>query len=403
MNRFHVSFCTLAAAFSGFADTTFESAPFPCALDLDPVWEIESTDVKPLMYSAQGWDYEPVDRGVTAGITAQSGAFEDGRWVPSESDPETVASGLTDRGTCDWNAKACKAAAYQVVHRVSSESPLTLKTDLTAYFVFTDKGKVASSERLAVTAPVTHDFTVVNDIGNPWKYIGGNGEGMKSADGLETGESSALAFSIYGEGAFSFDYTSANGSLAVYVDDVLVETVPVAADWVSKSYDVASGVGTHLVRLVFTSAGADALAQVNVVKWLKDASADYDEDESGLVRVDLREGVRVLVAYEDRMPFTYSHTNFTGLAGATVAAVAKVSVVELTGSDPDVSTWTDEVPGTAKTLVERAGEGLVPCRLTSGVWKATFEIFEGGTLLRTETAILDFRTFHPRGFEVIIR
>lgn len=400
MNRSLVSFCVLAVALSGLADTTVESAAFPCALDLDPVWVIESKDVSPLMYSAQGWDCEPVDRGVTVGITAQAGSFEEGKWMPAESDPEVIASGLADRGTCNWDAKASKAAVCQVVHKVSSNSPLTINSDLIAYFVFTDKGKAASSERLAVTAPVTHEFAVANDADNPWAYIGGDGEGMRSADGLAVGVASTLAFTISGKGAFSFDCTAAGGLLAVYVDDGLVETVSAADDWTPKSYDVA--LGAHRVRLVFTPAGAGALAQVNGVRWRKD-DATYDETEFGVVRVDLREGVRVLVEYEDRMPFTYSHTNFTGFAGASAAAVAKVSVVELTGEGPDVSTWTDEIPGTAKTLVERAGEGLVPCRISGGVWKATFEVFENATLIRTETAILDFRRFKARGFALFLR
>ena len=80
-------------------------------------------------------------------------------------------------------------------------------------------------------------------------------------------------------------------------------------------------------------------------------------------------------------------------------SVASVRVVQVTGAGDDVSQWTTEVAGTAKTLVaEKQGEGAVKWKhVQQGVWKADLVITTGGVEAYRETRILDLRKYVGQG------
>ena len=70
---------------------------------------------------------------------------------------------------------------------------------------------------------------------------------------------------------------------------------------------------------------------------------------------------------------------------------ARISVVQLTGEDEDIANWTEEVPGTAKTLSDRAGEGAVDWYARPGVWRVSLDLMYEGGIFHTETAVYDMR------------
>ena len=86
------------------------------------------------------------------------------------------------------------------------------------------------------------------------------------------------------------------------------------------------------------------------------------------------------------------------------AFAARITLMQVTGEGDDVSAWTDEVPGTAKTLVQSAATGEVAWYPKAGVWKATFDlIFQGNIHFHTETVVFDLRDFHETGTSIVIR
>ena len=105
------------------------------------------------------------------------------------------------------------------------------------------------------------------------------------------------------------------------------------------------------------------------------------------------------------LPFTYSSTNWIGdVVGVSAASVARVALVQLTGDDDDVTTWT-EVPGTASVLVnDVVGEGEKVARWNpkDGVWKATFDILNGNSSIHQETAFFDLRSL-AKGMLIIFK
>ena len=80
-------------------------------------------------------------------------------------------------------------------------------------------------------------------------------------------------------------------------------------------------------------------------------------------------------------------------------------VVQVTGAGDDVSQWTEEVAGTAKTLVaEKQGEGAVKWKgVQQGVWKAELVIETNGSEPYRETRILDLRKYSGQGLMLILR
>ena len=133
--------------------------------------------------------------------------------------------------------------------------------------------------------------------------------------------------------------------------------------------------------------------------------------QAGDGAVDLREGVLVVRRTKELMPFAWSSTNFTGnvlvkdtgFVTIDPASKASVRVVQVTGDGADVSQWTTEVAGTAKTLVsEQQGEGEVKWDgVKRGVWKAEFVIQKQGGEAYRETRILDLRNY-GMGFAMLV-
>ena len=80
---------------------------------------------------------------------------------------------------------------------------------------------------------------------------------------------------------------------------------------------------------------------------------------------------------------------------------AALADLKLEGTDPDVTTWA-EVPGTWRKLKEATDEGEVKWRAKRGVWKATFEIFDGETLKETQIKFFDLRNAKVSGFAIIL-
>lgn len=97
---------------------------------------------------------------------------------------------------------------------------------------------------------------------------------------------------------------------------------------------------------------------------------------------------------------------FSGEGGAPAGQFsARITVVQVTGEGDDVSTWTEEVPGTAKTLMQRADEGEVAWYAQRGVWRVTFELLFGTEkyLFHTETQVFDLRQLGVDGTKFFFR
>ena len=135
------------------------------------------------------------------------------------------------------------------------------------------------------------------------------------------------------------------------------------------------------------------------------ASVEYAGAFSGEFQVDLRKGeVRVPVRMQEVMPFSYSSTNWTGVAGVSGEPFAVVQIVELTeGSDlDDVKTW--KPTGATNILYDAHGEGTLRWRPKKGVWKAEFRILTANTRKEKhrEEVWLDLRKSRSEGFYIII-
>ena len=135
-------------------------------------------------------------------------------------------------------------------------------------------------------------------------------------------------------------------------------------------------------------------------EWAIAADSGLEDDAISDVRVDLQEGeVRSPQKLAYVLPFVYSPTNFTGdIAGRS----SRVSIVQLTGDDPDVTKWTEEVSGTARVLKEATDEGEVKWRAKKGVWRATFEIFDGEVLKDTQIKYFDLRNATGSGLVLFV-
>ena len=82
---------------------------------------------------------------------------------------------------------------------------------------------------------------------------------------------------------------------------------------------------------------------------------------------------------------------------------ARITLVQVTGEGADVSKWTQEVPGTATTLNQDAGEGEIEWFAKPGVWKASFELVYDGQVFHVERAVFDLRDLHASGCAIVIR
>ena len=82
---------------------------------------------------------------------------------------------------------------------------------------------------------------------------------------------------------------------------------------------------------------------------------------------------------------------------------AIVKVVQLTGTDEDLTKWTDEVAGSERTLIRQKGEGSVQWRAKPGVWRASYRILHNDQSIYEETCLFDLRKLSTGGLFLAIR
>lgn len=359
------------------------------ALDLTNVWCITKPQIVKVAYSAAGWEVEPAVTEATVDLLLTEAGV---------ADSKTVAEGLTGRGTTDWRPAKMNKSVYTLDHVVKDANGQPIPSEsLRATFSFVDyEGGAATRSAIAAAlcVPFTSPYDFANDVENPWEVLGEAGEGMMSpADATH----SVFTLKVEDVGVLSFETAVAGGTLTIALDGVVVATLADAGDWTLRSV-LPETLGTHTVTLTFDQTGGGA-ALLRGVKWtLK--GVDFGTVAADPVAVDLREGIRVIRRSNEILPFAYSLTNFTGVAGSPEEV--RVRVVRLTGTDPDVSTWTDEVPGTERILRTNLAEGKTEWYGNIGVWKAEFRICGGGEILHQETAVFDMRRF-AAGLVITIR
>ena len=218
---------------------------------------------------------------------------------------------------------------------------------------------------------------------------------------LAPGATTATTFTFRGIGTLQCEFLLTGGKLDVVADGeaVFAFTEP-TGEWMPCSMAFEDDVA-HEVAFVHTANGS-GFAGLRNVRWVeRDVGLLAKDGEIG-IRVDLRKGVRMPKRFRDMLPFAYSSTNWIGdVAGVGAESVAKVAVVELEGTDPDVRNWPEA--GTPRTLVTRSGEGSVEWQPRKGVWKATFDVLDGGASIHRETAVFDLRASRGGGFATLVK
>ena len=375
-------------------------------LDCSSIFEIHwSYAASGLMYSAVGWDIVAVaDEDRTATITAVAGELSaSGSFTPDGSAPVTILPWTEGRGTCDWQVVDPLKKHYQLKHTVAKGGVADESETLYGYLDFTHYAEHASQAVIEKAVLTPFDLarkyvTVEQDETLPWQPIeyGRAGSGICSDPGIESGVLTRTSFVFLGQGTLSFEYRLTGGSLSVIVDGGEPEILASpSADWVTRTL-AFDRQGEHAVALVYTAAGNGASVAIRNVLWAKDERIALAGASLLDVRADFREGVRTATRPEEVLPFTYSSTNWIGDVQGTAALV---TIVKMTGTDPDVTTWTETVPGTFRKLHNAPGEGEVQWRPKKGVWKATFEIL--GTDIGG-TAWFDLRDFRAPGFMLML-
>ena len=376
------------------------------AIDLRATFPVASLDdeaLKDLMYSANSWVRNAAeDASRTATITAQTGTLANGVFISDGSGEITVLSAALGEGTFDWNMSAASKKVYQLTHTVRKGGTVDAAGTCSGYFDFTRCVSYASQAEVeaAVLGAITHKISVTQDEDWPWQPfdIDEVRSGIVTDEGLESGEGTATTFGFEGRGVLHYEYGLSGGELAVLADSKVVAsfTEP-KADWVPRqiSFD---DYGAHEVSFVYTAVGGD-MAAIRNVRWEVPDESSRTTDAGADIRVDLQEGeVRTPKKFAHVLPFVYSPTNFTGTVDGKSS---RVSIVQLEGTDPDVTTWT-EMSGTARTLKEATDEGEVKWRAKKGVWKATFEIFDGEELKDTQIKYFDLRNATGNGTVIFI-
>lgn len=361
-----------------------------------------------LLYSAVGWALDATDdssRSVT--ITAQAGTLAfDGSFTPDESAALTVLSERTGKGACDWLATDVQKKVYKLVHTVKKNDVVDSAGTLYGYFDFTYCDRMATQDEIekALLLPLSHSVNVTSDATNPLQPIDyvQPGAGIETDANLSQDAQATTEISFSGHGRFTFELRVSGGTLAVAVDGGAPEVIAIPVAVWAPCVLVFDDVGEHTVEFAYAAAGDGTTAAVRNVLWLEDEKIVAAGGSMDNVRTDLRDGVRTAWQSDEILPFAYSSTNWIGKAGAAASSVARVTVVRLTGTDPDVSSWTEEVPGTFRKLYDKPGEGAVKWRPKKGVWKATFDIFNGDTSIHGEDAIFDLRTTRFPGFAVML-
>ena len=369
-----------------------------------PVSSLEDDALKELMYSAIGWELDPVsDSSRTVTITAKAGALENGVFTPDGSSALTVLPAREGRGTVDWQPVDISRKVYQLTHMVRGNGGADATAYLYGYFDFSKCEVWASQAEVeeAVLGEVSHKIAVVQDEYWPWQPINVAvvRSGIVTDEYLDSEEETTTAFTFNGCGVLRYDYLLTGGKLEVVVDGAVVATFAEVVDWTSSQL-AFEDYGAHEVVFRYTAVGGGAVAAIRNVWREEDDSTGLVQDALSDVRADLREGeVRTPKKFAHVLPFVYSPTNFTGTVDGKSS---RVSIVQLTGDDPDVTKWTTEVRGTARTLKEAADEGEVKWRAKKGVWRATFEIFDGETLKDTQIKYFDLREASGNGTVIFV-
>ena len=381
------------------------------AIDLRTVFPVARLVNEPALqgitYSARGWRIDvPADAsGRTATITAQPGSLANGGFTPN-GDTVTVLAPTNGEGTITWRMSSVSKQVYQLMHTARNGGVADTDAEACGYLDFTACDALASQADVeaAVLGAITHPLATVQDRDHPWQPIevGVAGVGIMADSGLASGERTATSFAFRGVGVLFYEFKLDGGALAVWIDGKLQEQLPVTAEW--RSGEIAfDGRDAHEVSFAYTSAGNGTAAAIRNVRWAEQANAVCAAEVVDAVRVDLEEGVRTPPRTEDVLPFAYSSTNWIGgVEGATAESRARVTVVQLTGTDPDVTNWTDEVEGTFKVLVEKPGEDAKRWRAKKGVWKATFDILNGDESVYREDAWFDLRNAIAPGFMLMV-
>jgi len=380
------------------------------ATDLSEVWPVEELAPIAITYSSVGWGVTTIEAGASVRIVAESGEINDGVWSSDGSSPVVLATDLSGTGSVTWDPQGVSKAVYRLTHDVQVSSVSVPVEKLLGYFDFTQcKTEVSEAEIRLAGFDATDAVTIENDADSPWAPLGGRGEGLATPTDLAVSETSDLALSFSGAGTFRFEWMLSGGTLQVLTNGVVAQTLTRTGDgWSSVEIDFGSLMSSTVV-FRYVSAGGGKQAGVKGISWLIDPDARYAEATANPIVVDLRTGVRTIFRREEILPFAYSHTNFTGYASATEPLpsgdkVAKVTVVRLTGSDPDVSAWTEEVPGSERILANAADESEVVWRgAKAGVWKAVFDILSVGESVHQETAIFDLRNMRAPGLVIFLR
>ena len=382
------------AAWSGVAEELCSAVSQGCELDLCREWRPRNLSPISVICSSQGW-----------GLEAEAECGNEVSLVLSASDGDTKVLEDSIVGyMVEWTWDPdVQRQPYVLEHIVSNGGTERRLERLVARFSFEDaEGSRASAEeiRLAVMG-IGEPCSVISDPVNPWQPISGVGSGLQTLK--SAGGPSDVSFSCSGIGSLTFNYCLSGGTLQVLLDGVLLRTYDSEVEeWVAGSV-VTESVGRHLIVFRFVPSES-GFARVGDVGW-STADVTFSAADSEPFRADFRRGVRMVRCADELMPFTYSDTNFTGLADAYLGSVAQVRVVAVEGPGTDPASWTNadqEVAGTSRILYHGPGESVVRWRGKRGVWKATFDIFAEGGAVHSEHAIFDMRHL-PGGMIITVR
>lgn len=393
-------------------DSLVARATLSASVDCRLVYPVAKLEDEPtlqgLSYSAVGWDFDPVDDGSrTVVLTALPGTLVDGVFVPDGGGEMSVMEAKTGKGTVDWQPSSVSKKVYQLKHTVRVGASTDGAACLYGYFDFTQCDSAASQVEVesAVLDEVTHKIVVAQDQDRPWQPIDFAlaRSGIATDAEMEAGNETATTFSFSGRGTLHYEYALGGGVLEIWSDGVkAAELTQVTAGWQPGTLSF-SGSGAHEVAFLYRAA-VGATAALRMVRWEEPQAAVCARARLSDVTMDLQEGVRTPKFLSDVLPFVYSSTNWIGgVVGVSAESVARVTVVKLDGTDPDVRNWTEEVPGTFRELRKAAGEGEVKWRARVGVWKATFDIFNGDNGVYQEMSIFDLRGVRTQGLVISIR
>lgn len=387
-----------------------ESTEASC--DLRTVFPVAKQKDEPalqgLNYSARGWrlDVSTEDSARTAEITAEPGEIVDGVFQRGEGAAVTVLPAIGGEGTVDWQAGQISKCVYRLKHMVLVGGVSDAEALCYGYLDFTHcvTEKATQEEvELAVFGRFSHKIGVVQDADLPWQPIesGVASVGIMTDAGLASAASTATTFNFKGRGTLHYEYTFSDGSLVVRADGATVGALAASAEWREGGLRFED-FGTHVVSFAYTVANGGQAAIRNVYWEEEDGSARV-KGEGGETRVDLREGVRTAANRDEILPFVYSSTNWIGdVEEATTDSLARVTIVQLTGTVPDVKEWV-AMSGTATEFVRKVGEGAKKWKPKKGVWKATFDILNGDTSVRREEAWFDLRKTSIPGFMLMLK